>query len=96
MLDDFIQASESWNDEASQAFLTRLGVVLGIERETVSRAIRLFHGCPEGQRIGIFMMIESSSPFQYLSREIDRCEDDVAVQHPSNSLRDLMKALWTE
>lgn len=94
VLDEFIQTPESWDDAASVEFLNQVGVVLGIERSDVPRAIRLFHACAEGQRIGIFMAIEASTPFQYLSREIDECVDDVSVQPPVQSMRNLLKAVW--
>ena len=85
---------ESWEEPESFRFMEGCTVVFGVDLSMVPTLVQRFHGLSEGARYGIFLLIERSSMFSFLTREIDADEERRPVEDPQESFRSLMRQVF--
>ncbi|MEM6673060.1 MAG: hypothetical protein AAF726_09460 [Planctomycetota bacterium] len=90
----FLNRPEEWNDAGSLQFMEDCGSVFGVNDDRVPLLLQCFAGLSKEQRYGIFIAIERSRPFRYLTREIDADTQHRELENPTQSLRLLIRTVF--
>ena len=90
----FCNRPESWEDPESFSFMEGCSVVFGVDLALVPTLVQRFHGLSEGARYGIFLLIERSSVFSFLTREIDADHESRPLEDSQESFRSLIRQVF--
>ncbi|MEM6567636.1 MAG: hypothetical protein AAF957_04465 [Planctomycetota bacterium] len=82
---------ETWTEPAAERFSEDCSVVFGIDVDRVPALVQVFYGMTREERYGVFLYVERTSPFAFLTREIDEAEGKRAA-NPERAFRTLIRS----
>ena len=85
---------DRWVDARTRTFLEDCSITSGVDLALVPRLILEFHSLGRAERMGVSRMIERSSAFGFLQRELAEGGRDLESSDPDTAFRKLIRATF--